>query len=340
MLADDSNSGKAILFDQINVTIGFKKLGEGAEVRNIKKTVDDPKCPTLLCCGKPMTAKEASAAMTEEGAREVAKGRYDACAERGAAEGGVCCAGETPASPSFAAEHGLYSREELLLVPEIAFALSRACGNGFADLQSGETVVDFGCGAGIDVVLAAHKVGARGKVIGVDFAPHMIERAKQAVTDANVAERAEFVVSGLERVELPERVADVVISNCVINLCPDKEAAYREAFRILKPGGRLAISDIVYAGRINPVVRERFRSTWAGCVGGAIEEDRYFQIVRDAGFTETEIAARHPLQTTELEEMACCPGREFTPVPAKKDVASVEGKVVSVKFRARKPARD
>ena len=95
-----------------------------------------------------------------------------------------------------------------MLVPEIAFALSRGCGNptGFADLQSGETVVDFGCGAGIDVALAAHKVGARGKVIGVDFAPHMIERAKQAVTDANVAERAEFVVSGLERVELPERV--------------------------------------------------------------------------------------------------------------------------------------
>ena len=129
MLADDSDSGKAILFDHINVTIGFEKPGEGAEVRIIKKTVDDPKCPTLLCCGKPMTAKEASAAMTEEGAREAVKGRYDACAERGAAEGGVCCAGETPASPSFAAEHGLYSREELLLVPEIAFALSRGCGH-------------------------------------------------------------------------------------------------------------------------------------------------------------------------------------------------------------------
>ena len=136
--------------------------------------------------------------------------------------------------------------------------------------------------------------------------------------------------------ELPDGVADVVISNCVINLCPDKEAVYREAFRILKPGGRLAISDIVYAGKIDPVVRKRFQSTWAGCVGGAIEEDRYFQIVQDAGFTAVEFVTRHPLQPKELEEMACCPGPEFTPVPAKEDIASVEGKVISIKFRASK----
>ncbi len=312
----------------------------GAEVKIVKKPVEDPKCPTLLCCGKPMTAREAPAVMTEGDAREVVKVRYDACAERGGAAGAVCCPGETPASPSFAAEHGLYSREELELVPEIAFALSRGCGNptGFADLRLGETVVDLGCGAGIDVILAARRVGP-GRVIGVDFAPHMIERAKQAAAEADVTGTAEFVVSGLERVELPDGVADVVISNCVINLCPNKEGAYREAFRILKPGGRLAISDIVYAGRIDPEVRERFRSTWAGCVGGAIEEDRYFQIVRDAGLIGSEIVARHPLPPKELEEMACCPGREFTPVPAKSDVASVEGKVVSVKFRARKPAR-
>ncbi len=311
----------------------------GAEVKIIKKPVQDPKCPTLLCCGKPMKAKDAAGVTPEEDVKEVVKGRYDACAERGGGEGAVCCHGETPASPSFAAEHGLYSQEELSLVPETAFTLSRGCGNptGFADLQSGETVVDFGCGAGINVVLAAHKVGPSGKVIGVDFAPHMIERAKQTVAEANVTETAEFVVTDLERVELPDGVADVVISNCVINLCPDKKAVYRESFRILKPGGRLAISDIVYAGKINPEVRERFQSTWAGCVGGAIEEDRYFQIVRDTGFTEVEVVARHPLQPKELEEMACCPGPEFTPAPAKEDIASVEGKVVSVKFRASKP---
>ncbi|MCP4309583.1 MAG: methyltransferase domain-containing protein [bacterium] len=275
---------------------------------------------------------------TEENIKGIVKGRYDACAERGAGEGAVCCPGETPASPSFAAENGLYSQEELSLVPETAFTLSRGCGNptGFADLQSGETVVDLGCGAGIDVLLAAHKVGAGGKVVGVDFAPHMIERAKQTAAEAGLTEKTKFIVTDLERAELPDGVADVVISNCVINLCPDKEAVYHEAFRILKPGGRLAISDIVYAGKIDPEVRERFQSSWAGCVGGAIEEDRYFQIVQDAGFTAVEFVARHPLQPKELDEMACCPGPEITPVPANEDVASVEGKVISVKFRASK----
>jgi SAM-dependent methyltransferase len=271
--------------------------------------------------------------------KDIAKSRYDACAEQGGGEGAVCCAGDTPASPSFAAEHGLYSREELSLVPKIAFTLSRGCGNpaGFADLQLGEAVVDFGCGAGIDVVLAAHKVGPAGKVVGVDMTPHMIERAKQSVAEAHVAETTEFLLADLEQVELPDDFADVVISNCVINLCPDKEAVYREAFRVLKPGGRLAISDIVFGGEIDPQVRERFQANWAGCVGGAIEEDWYFQILQDVGFGQVEIVARHPLQQKELEEMACCPGPEFTPAPAKDDIASVEGKVISIKFRAGKP---
>ena len=225
------------------------------------------------------------------------------------------------------------------MVPKIAFTLSRGCGNpaGFADLQPGEVVVDFGCGAGIDVVLAAHKVGPAGKVVGVDMTPHMIERAKQSVAEAHVAETTEFLLADLEQVELPDGFADVVISNCVINLCPDKEAVYREAFRVLKPSGRLAISDIVYGGETDPQVRERFQANWAGCVGGAIEEDRYFQILLDVGFGQVEIVARHPLQQKELEEMACCPGPEFTPAPAKDDIASVEGKVVSIKFRAGKP---
>jgi SAM-dependent methyltransferase len=313
----------------------------GAEVKIVRKPVEDPKCPTLLCCGKPMTAKDAAGATAEADVKAVVRGRYEACAARGSGEGAVCCPGGTPASPGFATAHGLYSQDELSLVPDIAVALARGCGNptGFGDLHPGEGVVDFGCGGGIDMVLAAHKVGPRGRVVGLDFAPHMIAGAKQTVAEAKVTATTEFVVTDLERVALPDGVADVVISNCVINLCPDKQAVYREAFRILKPGGRLAVSDIVFAGTIDPEIRARLQSTWAGCVGGSIEEDRYFRIVQDAGFANVEVVARHPLQPKELQEMASCPGPEFTPLPAKKDIATLEGKVVSIKYRARKPAR-
>jgi SAM-dependent methyltransferase len=198
-------------------------------------------------------------------------------------------------------------------VPEIGINLSRGCGNptGFANLQPGEVVVDFGCGAGIDVILAAHKVGEQGQVVGLDFASQMIERAKQ--------------------------FADVVISNCVINLCPDKKAVYGEAIRILKPGGRLAISDIVLTEEIDPRLRERFQANWVGCLGGAVPEGGYWQIIKKADFVEVKTVARHTLTPPELKAMACCPGEEFTPAPAQEDLAVVQDKVVSIKFTAVKP---
>ena len=165
----------------------------------------------------------------------------------------------------------------------------------------------------------------------------MIERAKQAVVEAGLPDRnIEFRNAYLDKTQLPDSFADVVISNCVINLCPDKDAVYKEAFRILKPGGRLAISDIVLTEDIAPDLRERFQSTWAGCLGGAIPEEDYWQTVRQAGFAEIQIVARHLLTPEELEGMACCPGEEFTPPPSKEDRLAVEGKVASVKFTAMK----
>jgi len=234
-------------------------------------------------------------------------------------------------------DQGLYGQEELSLVPEVTLNLSRGCGNptGFADLKPGEVVVDFGCGGGIDVILAAHKVGSQGKVVGIDFADQMIERAKQTVTEAGLQERKiELYVSDMEKTQLPDSFADIVISNCVINLCPDKNAVYQEAFRILKPNGRLAISDTVLTGNIDSELQERFQSTWAGCLGGAIAEEDYLDTVRQAGFTEIKIEVRHTLTVEELEAMACCPGKEFTPAPAKEDLNVVQGKVMSVKFTA------
>ncbi len=224
-------------------------------------------------------------------------------------------------------------------MPEVALNLSRGCGNptGFANLQPGDVVVDFGCGGGIDVILAAHKVGPQGRVIGIDGAPQMIERAKQAVAEAGSQDMSiEFRIAYLDKTQLPDDFADVVTSNCVINLCPDKNAVYEEAFRILRSSGRIAISDIVLTENITPELRERFQSTWAGCLGGAIPEEDYWQTVREARFAEIQIVARHLLTPEELEAMACCPGEEFTPPPGKEDRAAVEGKVASVKFTAMK----
>jgi len=219
----------------------------------------------------------------------------------------------------------------------VALNLSRGCGNptGFANLKPGEVVVDFGCGGGIDVILAADKVGLQGRVVGIDFADHMIERAKQAVAQAGLQERnIKLYVSDMEKTQLPDSFADVVISNCVINLCPNKKAVYKEAFRILRPNGRFAISDIILTENMDPRLQERFQSTWAGCLGGAIAEEDCLETVRQAGFTEIEIVARHTLTAEELEAMACCPGKEFTTAPAKEDLAVVQGKVTSVKFTA------
>ena len=199
--------------------------------------------------------------------------------------------------------------------------------------------MDFGCGGGIDVILAARKVGEQGRVVGLDFAPEMIERAKQAVTESGLQDRnIEFRVAGMEKSKLPSDSSDVIISNCVINLCPDKDSVYEEAFRVLRPGGRLAISDIVLTEDINPQLRERFQTNWAGCLGGSIPEDDYWRILKKTGFREVQIVARHILTSKELEAMACCPGEEFTPAPAKEDLAVVQGIVTSIKFSAIKPS--
>jgi SAM-dependent methyltransferase len=185
------------------------------------------------------------------------------------------------------------------------------------------------------VILASQNVGSQGRVVGIDGAEKMIDRAREAVAEAGLENsNIEFRVGDIAATQLPNSSVDVLISNCVINLCPDKDAVYKEAFRILRTSGRLAISDIVLTEDIHPGLRGRFQSNWAGCLGGAIPEDDYWEVVRQAGFEEFFIIARHTLTPEELKAMACCPGEEFFPAPAKEDIESVQGKVTSVKFTA------
>ena len=225
-------------------------------------------------------------------------------------------------------------------IPEIARDLSRGCGNptGFAFLDVGDVVVDFGCGGGIDVILAAQIVGSRGKVVGLDFAPQMIERAKAAIAQAGLQDSdIELNVANLGDSRLPNNFSDAVISNCVINLCPDKDAVYGDAYRILKPGGHIAISDVILIDDIVPQLRSRFQTTWAGCLGGAILDEDYWQVVLKAGFVEIQVISQHTLTPEELTAMASCPGSEFTPPPSNEDLSLVQGKVSSIKFAAYKP---
>ena len=220
-------------------------------------------------------------------------------------------------------------------IPPLALALSRGCGNptSFARLQEGETVADLGCGGGIDLILAGRRVGPGGRVLGVDFAPEMLERARLCVEESGL-ENVELAPGNVESLPLPNGGADAVISNCVINLVPDKEAVYREAFRVLKPGGRIAISDIVTSCQLEPDLRTRFQGTWPGCLGGAMEEGPYLGLIQATGFGDMEIIARHVLSPEELQGMAQCPGSDFTPSPLPEDLAAVVGKVLSIKFRA------
>jgi len=285
------------------------------------------------CCGEE--PEEMFPPKTEAEIKQEVKIRYDEFAKEGGSVEG-CCPLAGGSTESFALEHGLYSQEDLALIPKLAINLSRGCGNptSFANLQPGETVADFGSGGGIDLVLAAHKVGPTGKVIGIDFAPHMIEIAKQVMEEAGLSDRVEFILLDIENPEVPDNIADVVISNCVINLCPWKPCVYKQVFDILKPGGRLAISDIVTIGYVDPKVGEYFRSIWTGCTGGAIPEDEYLKIVQDVGFSQLQVVARHILGPKELDEMASCPGKKFSPTFSEEKLTQMQGKIVNTKFTA------
>jgi SAM-dependent methyltransferase len=225
-------------------------------------------------------------------AKSIGSGPHACCgsvAENGAdgigETAGSCCHGGS-ADPI---SSNLYSESEAANLPAEALAASLGCGNPTAllPLEAGQTVLDLGSGGGVDVLLSARRVGSTGKVFGLDMTDEMLALARENQRKAG-ATNVEFLKGTIEAIPLPAGSIDVVISNCVINLSTDKDAVLREAFRVLKPGGRLAVSDVIARGQVPPNIRESVE-TWVSCVGGALEEKEYVTKLRIAGFEDVEV---------------------------------------------------
>ena len=200
-----------------------------------------------------------------------------------------CCGPSDDSSSCCSTDSNLYPADLLATLPEDESAISYGCGDPItlASLQPGQTVVDLGSGAGLDCFFAAKKVGETGHVIGVDMTPEMLERARSSAKRLNL-QNVEFRQGYLEELPVEANSVDVIISNCVINLAPDKSKVFAEAFRVLKPGGKLAVSDIVTDGPLPDSIKKSL-SAWAGCIAGAVEAKEYVAMMKAVGFTDISI---------------------------------------------------
>lgn len=244
--------------------------------------------------------------------KEHVKKRYGKIAAKEQCGCGPSCCGSTNYSERIG-----YRKEELLHVPTGA-NLGLGCGNptALASLKTGETVLDLGSGAGLDAFLAAKKVGPSGRVIGVDMTPEMVEKAR-ANSEKGEYSNVEFRLGEIEHLPLPDSSVDVIISNCVINLSPDKQQAYSEAYRVLRPGGRMLISDIVLKGELPAAVRKD-PDSWSACIAGALQKEEYLEIIRKAGFSGIRLLSEKVMSWEELND-------------------DIEGMVISLAVEARKP---
>ncbi len=232
----------------------------------------------------------------DEETRELVRQRYGTIAQTSS----CCCGGGEAGKGPSPAELG-YTEDQAKAIPGGA-DLGLGCGNplAFAGVNPGETVLDLGSGAGIDAFLAAREVGPAGRVIGVDMTPAMIQRARanaEQVGHANV----EFRLGEIEHLPVETASVDVIISNCVINLSPDKPRVFREAHRVLKPGGRLLVSDLVWLESPPAEIRDSVEAL-VGCLAGASLKEDYLALIREAGFRDVEVMAEHPY----MKEAACC----------------------------------
>ena len=271
--------------------------------------------------------------MTNQAMKEAIQQKYAEAAIRaqtGQEKGGCCgtsCGCDDPITSD------LYGTDETGSLPETAVAASLGCGNPTAliELEPGQTVLDLGSGGGIDVLLSAKRVGPTGKVYGLDMTDEMLALARENQQKAG-ATNVEFLKGEIEHIPLPDNSVDVLISNCVINLSSDKAAVLREAFRVLKPGGRFAVSDVVVRGEVPDVVRKSME-LWVGCVAGALHESDYRRFLNDAGFESVDVEPWRVYQLDDAKQFLTDAGLDVAAI-----AEQVEGKIASAFIRAVKPA--
>ena len=266
--------------------------------------------------------------------KEVVKQKYREAALRVKSGGkNSCCGASAGTECTDPITGNLYDVSQIGQLPREAVLASLGCGNptALAQLKPGETVLDLGSGGGIDVLLSARRVGPTGKAYGLDMTDEMLALANENKGKSGI-ENVEFLKGEIENIPLPDNSVDVIISNCVINLSADKNKVLREAFRVLKPGGRFAVSDVVTRGEILPEIRQSVLA-WVGCVAGALDEDEYRATLVAAGFEQIDI---EPTRTYTAED-----AREFLAgqiLPIQLDPAQIDGKFFSGFIRAVKPA--
>jgi SAM-dependent methyltransferase len=266
--------------------------------------------------------------------KEVVKEKYGQAALRVVSGQKSCCCGSTPSGLGQIdpITRELYTCGETAELPEEAVLASLGCGNptALAQLSPGEVVLDLGSGGGIDVLLSAKRVGPTGKAYGLDMTDPMLALARENQRKSGLT-NVEFLKGEIENIPLPDNAVDVVISNCVINLSADKDRVLSEVFRVLKPGGRFAVSDIVVRGEVPSEIRRNV-GLWAGCVAGALEESDYTGKLARAGFEDIGVEPTRVYNIEDAREIICGAGLDFESVKAQ-----VEGKFMSAFIRARKP---
>jgi len=270
--------------------------------------------------------------MSEKNIQEAVKEKYGAAARQVTAGKTACCGGGAELSGCDPITRNLYDASEKNALPAEAVAASLGCGNptALAQLKPGEIVLDLGSGGGIDVLLSAKRVSPGGKAYGLDMTDDMLALARENQKKAGV-ENVEFLKGTIENIPLPDSSVDVIISNCVINLSGDKDRVMREALRVLKPGGRLAVSDVVIRGEVPAEVRKSME-LWVGCIAGALLENEYRQKLQSAGFDSIDVEPTRIYQVEEARGFLTAAGLDADVVGPQ-----IKNKFMSAFIRAKKP---